>query len=761
MTATIILAMSMLIKPDIQATPFPLSAIKLNGGVYAASNKLCVEYLLEIDPERLLSGFRQNSGLPPKGEKYGGWENSGLAGHSLGHYLTACAQAYDRTGDERYRAKIDAIIAGLVECQKSRPDGYIAAIPNGDKAWAEIKKKEIRSGGFDLNGMWAPFYTHHKVLAGLLDAETYAKNKQARPVAEKFVDWMIELTADFTDENWQNMLGCEYGGMNESLAELYSRTKNEKHLQLARRFYDKRVLDPIANGKDELQGKHSNTQIPKLVGLARLYDLQGDAKDRKMAEFFWDRVVNHHSYAIGGNSNHEYLGPPDQLSDRLSSNTAETCNTYNMLRLTRQLFSWQPDAKYADYYERAYINHILASQDAQGMMTYFMPLGSGGARNYSNKFHDFTCCHGSGMETHSKHGDSAYFHDGKETLWVNLFMPTTVTWKEAGVTLTQTTDFPDSGKVKITINKGSADFSLMVRHPGWAKDSVEFLVNGKAHVKSTTPQSYVTLKRQWKAGDTVEFTLPMALHVWRMPDNPKRAALMIGPVVLAAEIGSRRGEAPRIPVLVADPDAIATWLKREPGPGLKFKTSGAGRPGDLTFVPFHLAKQNRYAVYFDFFNEAEWQRLEAEYRAEEARIKDMEARTVDYVRIGEMQPERDHNLKSERNDVREANGRGFRTPMGQGWFEVDMKLTEPGPFDLVMTYWGSDRNLSETEILIDGQLLTTDKQANRKPNTFFNELHEIPAEMTQGKSTVKVRVRAKSGRPAGSVSGIRVIRRKA
>lgn len=752
-------AMTILATQQPTATPFALADVKLNGGVFAEATKLCADYLLELDADRLLFGFRTNAGLEPKGKKYGGWENSGLAGHTLGHFLTACAQEYARTKDKRYKDKIDYIVDELAACQVARPDGCISAIPNGDKVWEELRKGEIRSRGFDLNGLWSPWYTHHKVFAGLLDAHSMTGNKKALTVAEKFADWAIELTKGFSDKTWQDMLGTEYGGMNESLAELYARTKKEKYLTLARNFYDRRVLDPLKVKKDELQGKHSNTQIPKLVGLARLYELKGDSADRTAAEFFWETVVDHHTYAIGGNSNHEYLGPPDQLSERLSSNTAETCNTYNMLRLTRHLFAWSPNAELMDYYELAYLNHILASQSSNGMMTYFMPLVSGGARNYSNKFNDFTCCHGSGLETHTKHGDSAYFHDGKNRLWVNLFMPTTLTWKEAGVTLTQVTDFPNNPNVKIKIDKGNSKFDLLLRHPGWATGEIEFKVNGKSFTTSGKPGTYANLSRTWKAGDTIEFSLPMPLHLWRMPDNPKRAALMVGPIVLTADLGSNRGDAPRIPVLVADQEKVNDWLKPVPGKPLSFKSEGVGRPGDLSFQPFYMAKTNRYAVYFDFFDEAAWQQMEAEYRAEEARVKDMEARTIDYFRIGEMQPERDHNLKAEGNDVREANGRGFRTPMGAGWFEFDMKVDPNSPNDLVMTYWGSDRSNPEFDILIDGTLLVTETLPGRKQNQFFDATREIPEAVTKGKTTIKVRIQGKANRAAASVSGARTVRR--
>lgn len=747
--------------PKPVAQPFPLSDVRLLGGPWLQNEKATAAYLLEIEPDRLLHSFREHSGLKPKGEIYGGWENSGLAGHTLGHYLTACAQEYAETGDARYKAKVDAIVAELVACQKNRSDGYISAIPDGDAKWAEIRKGQIKSGGFDLNGMWSPWYTHHKVLAGLLDAYRLTGNAEALGVAKRFADWMIWETEPLDDAAWQKMLNCEYGGMNDALAELYSYTKETKYLDLARKFYDRRVLDPLAEGKDELAGKHSNTQIPKIVGLARLYETTGDAKDRATAEFFWNAVVNDHTYAIGGNSNGEYLGPPDKLRDTLSSNTAETCNTYNMLKLTRHIFGWDPEAKTMDFYERAYFNHILGSQDpATGGVTYFMPLLSGAKREYSDKWNNFTCCHGSGMENHTKHGDTAYFHDGAKTLWVNLFMPTELNWRDAGVKIRQETGFPQSEGVALTILPGSKAraFEMRLRHPGWAKGAVEYRLNGKTIARSETPGSYASIRRTWRAGDKLEFRLPMSLRTEAMPDDPKRVAVLYGPLVLAADLGPASGPFPRTPVLVADGGRPAEWLERVPGPELAFRTKGAGRPNDLTFRPFYTLHEERYATYFDEFTEAQWKTSEAEYRAEEARQRDLEARTVDAMVIGQMQPERDHDLKSEGNDVREANGRTFRTPLNGGWFEFTMKVDPEKALDLVLSYWGNERVKPDFTILMDGEELAKEQLAGKPMNVFYDVAYSLPVERTRGKSKVTIRVQANPKKGGPSVVGARVVR---
>lgn len=769
--------------PTLVASPFSLADVKVTGGSFAHATELTANYLLDLDPERLLAGFRANAGLTPKAEIYGGWETGGLSGHSLGHYLTACAQEYARTGDRRFKDKVDAIVKGLEECQAARGDGFICALRfdqpglNGelegfqprrlDAIWAEIAAGKLRSGGFDLNGMWAPWYVHHKVLAGLLDAEALCDNPDALAVAIKFADWADNITKDLTPEQWQTMLGTEYGGINESLADLYARTQNRKYLDLARKFYDNRVLEPLSRGEDNLAGKHSNTQIPKLVGLGRLHDLTGNPQDRTTAEFFWQRVVNHHSYAIGGNSNGEYLGLPDQLSERLSFNTAETCNTYNMLRLTRQVFSWNPQAAQMDFYERAYLNHILASQHPEtGMVTYFMPLAMNSVRGFSDPEHNFTCCHGTGMENHTKHGDSTYFHQGASRLWVNLFLPTELNWREAGIRLVQETDFPASGRVTLRVTEGERDFELLIRHPGWAKGEVPVRVNGEVATVSRASSSYISLQRTWRKGDRVEFELPLRLSTEAMPDNPKRIAIKYGPLVLAADMGpgsgaTAEGAVFRTPVITSDPARISEWLKPVPGQPLTFRSEGAMQPQEFTFVPFHALFESRYGVYFDLFTPAEWAAKEVEYRAEEARLQDIMQRTVDSMNIGEMQPERDHNLTQERNDVREQNNRGTRQPMAGGWVEFDMAVPSAGASELMMTYWGNDRIRPEFVILVDGQQIAREALEGRSMNVFFDIAYAIPVELTRGKTKVRVRIEPVAGKTGPSLAGARVLRVKA
>jgi len=395
---------------DYKVLPFPIEDVKLLDGLFKRATDLNIKSLLAYEPDRFLAKFRSEAGLKPKAESYHGWEDNTIAGHSLGHYLTAIVLMYQTTGDPEFLRRVNYIVDELYECQQADKDGYLGAFPDGKKILEEqVAKGDIRSQGFNLNGIWVPFYTEHKVMDGLFHAYKYCGNQKALEINVRFADWLETVVKDLNDEQIQKMLKCEYGGINESLAELYACTGNEKYLKLSRVFHDKLVLDSMANEVDNLSGKHANTQIPKLVGLARRYELTGSQSDRKAAEFFWNTVVNHHSYVTGGNCNHEYFGAADSLNDQLSDETTETCNVYNMLKLSEHLFEWEASPKVADYYERALFNHILSSQHPEdGRVIYNLSLDMGGAKVYQD--HQwFTCCVGTGSETHSKFRKNIFF----------------------------------------------------------------------------------------------------------------------------------------------------------------------------------------------------------------------------------------------------------------------------------------------------------------------------------------------------------------
>jgi DUF1680 family protein len=742
--------------------PIPLEQVRLLDGPFKHAMDLNGDYLLRLEPDRLLSGFRENAGLEKKAERYGGWESQGVSGHTLGHYLTACSMMYAASGDARYNERVTYIVDELGACQDAREDGFIGGIPDINRVLKEIAAGDVRAKGFDLNGLWVPWYTQHKLYAGLLDAHRFSGNEKALAIVERLADFDIALTDNLNEAQFQHMLACEHGGMNESLAELYGRTGKEKYLTLSRRFHHKAVLDPLGQGVDNLPGLHANTQIPKVIGVARRYELTGNQEDRRIAEFFWDRVVNHHSYVIGGNSDGEHFGAPDKLNDRLGTHSTETCNTYNMLKLTRHLFTWTRSMKTVDYYERALYNHILASQNPDdGMMCYPVPLKPGHFKSYNTPFNSFWCCTGTGIENHVKYGDSIYFED-KNGIHVNLFIASELDWVSKGIKIRQETRFPEEDTIRLTIAcKEPTSFNLVLRRPGWLAGEPEISFNDGDTFEGTVtnhPEA-TTLLRVWEDGDTVTVRMPMELHTEAMPDNPNRIAVMYGPIVLAGDLGAIAGETPEVPVFVTDGAALTDWLKPVPGKSLTFRTEGVGKPGDVTLSPFYAMHHRRYSVYWDVFSEAQWEEREAEIRAEEARLQALELRTVDLILPGEQQSEVDHAFADEGSSSGAHGGRRWRH-VPNGWFSYEIAVSPDAAMELMCTYWGSDANGRVFDILIDGEVVATQTLENGAPGQFFDVVYTIPEILTRGKEKVVLKFVAHEDKLAGGIYGCRMLRAK-
>jgi DUF1680 family protein len=442
----------------IAVQPFGLEQVRLLPGPFRQAMELDRKYLRSLDPDRLLHNFRSNAGLASSAEPLGGWEapTCELRGHFVGHYLSACALMYASTGDERLKERAEYVVAELAKCQKALGRGYLSAFP-----------EEFIDRVENLKRVWAPWYTLHKILAGLIDLNEHCGSALALEVACKFADWVKTRTDTLNDERMQKMLGNEHGGMNEALANLYARTGEEKYLRLAQRFNHQAVIEPASRRQDRLTGLHANTQIPKFIGAARQYELTGEAALQTAATFFWDTVVRERSYVIGGHSDNEHFTPKERLSQSLGRNTAETCNTYNMVKLTQHLFCWDPRALYADYCERALYNHILASQNPEtGMMCYYVPLRPGARKVYNTALASFWCCTGTGVENHARYGESIYFHDGGDKLYWNLFIASELDWKAKGVRLRQETNFPEAGCSRLVVTCGKPIvLSLHVRHP--------------------------------------------------------------------------------------------------------------------------------------------------------------------------------------------------------------------------------------------------------------------------------------------------------
>jgi DUF1680 family protein len=602
---------------DYRFSPFRLDQVKLLEGPFNDAMELDKKYLLSLDMDRLMVDYRKIAGLKTTVEPYGGWEQEGLNGHTLGHYLSACSMMFASTGEQELKRRVNYIVNELSGIQKEGGSGYIGGIPPDffEKS-AFDPEGEVR--GFRFGGIWSPWYNIHKVFAGLIDAYKYCDNSEAIDVVSGLADWAVEISDRLSDTLFKRMLDCEFGGMNDALAELYDITGNEDYLNLAIRFDHDKVFNPLERGEDRLKGLHANTQIPKIIGAARIYEVTGNEKYRKIASNFWDIVVHHHTYVHGGNSNGEYFGAPDSLSNHLSDVSSETCNTYNMLKLTHHLFLLTGDIKYADYYERALYNHILASQDHEtGMMLYFASLKPGHYKIFNSPENSFWCCTGTGMENHAKYGNSIYFHDD-HSLWINLFIASELDWKEKDLVLRQETSFPEEENSMITIISAPREtLPVHIRVPAWAVNGMSVSVNGEVKENEVIPGSYLEITRNWNDGDKIEIKVPMSLRISSLPDNDKKFAILYGPVVLAGNFGE--DDLPReyhfpddnvespdiikkeieVPVIRADPDNPEQWIEPVEGKPLTFRTENAGIPEDVKLVPFYKINYERYTIYWD------------------------------------------------------------------------------------------------------------------------------------------------------------------
>jgi uncharacterized protein len=745
--------------------PFDLKDITLLDGPFKHATELNIRSLLHYETDRLLANFRSEAGLKPKAPHYGGWEAESLAGHSLGHYLSACALMYNTTHDKRFLERVKYIVDQLDSCQIADGDGYIGAFANGKKIFEEqIAKGDIHSHGFDLNGLWSPFYVHHKVLAGLRDAYRLCGVKKALSVERNFTDWIGHIVENINDEQIQKILLCEYGGINETFVDLYVDTKDQKYLDLSKVFYDKVILDSLALGKDVLPNKHANTQIPKLIGLARGYEVTGDLNDKKAADFFWERVVDHHSYVTGGNGNHEYFGQPDHLRNRLSDETTETCNVYNMLKLSRHLFEWEPRAKFADYYEQALFNHILSSQNPiDGRVIYNLSLEMGGHKFYQNP-QDFTCCVGTGMENHSKYGRNIFFKSDNE-LYVSQFIAAIADWKEKGVKIIQKTKFPEEQGTTIEIeSENPQEFTMYIRYPFWAEKGLSILVNDKEQKVGQKAGSFIAINRVWKSGDKVEVQIPFTLRLEDMPDDENRVAILYGPLVLAGDLGPAddpdAGKHDYVPVFLTEDRNPGHWLTPVENEANTFKISEkVAHPRSFTLKPFYTFYNRRYSVYWDMFSQERWEQHQADYLAELKRKKELERKTIDFFKPGEMQQEWNHTFKGERTRVFDFRHQKARVADRGGWFSFELKVDPENSIALVMNYWGGFTGSKTFDILVDGKKIATENISGKKDGQFIDVQYTIDPELISGKKKITIRFEPHEGHRAGPFFGARTIKR--
>ena len=758
------------------ARPLPLTAVRLTGGPLKKAQDLDAAYLLSLDPDRMLAFYRKRAGLPPKAEGLTGWDADGrqLTGHIAGHHLSAVSLMYSATGDARFKQRADYIVAGIKECQDANGDGFAGALPGVKEAFAEVSKGNIKAANFDLNGLWSPWYTLHKTFAGLRDAYRHTGNQTALDIGVKFGGWAEKYLAPMDDATIQRMLACEFGGMNEMMADLFADTGDKRWLDLSYKFEHKAVLDPLKHGEDPLSSLHGNTQVPKLIGSASRYAYAGNKDDLTAATVFWDRVVNHHTFATGGHGKDEYFREPHHLGNITEGRTAETCNVYNMLKLTRKLFALQPDVKYAEFHERALFNHILGSMDSDdGATCYMVPVGSGVRREYANMQRSFTCCVGTGMESHALHGLGLYYESGNK-LYVNVYAPSTAQWESAGVKLAMDTSFPIGDTATLTLDVvAPKSFTLALRRPSWAGDGFEVRVNDKT-VAQKLVAGYVEITRTWKSGDEITIDLPKTLRLDRLKDNPTKAVVMWGPLVLGGDLGAapRRAEdgdgdgtnasAPEPVALVTD-RPVRDWVKPVSGKPGMFMATGVARtistqaPVDVEFSPFYSMHRRTYAAYWDLLTPAEMTARSRALAAERERVRAIEAATISTVTIGDRESEKAFNQQGQETSVIRTDGRSGRRAIK--WFSYDLPLKAQTMATLVATYNSDQRRARSFDVLIDGQKVASESQPQSSLSKFYDKEYVIPAELMRHKETLTVRFEATNGLEVTPVFGVRLINR--
>lgn len=774
------LALSVLSAWSQAAALFPLADVRLKPGPFLGAQTTDLHYMMAMELDRLLAPFLRETGLAPRQPNYGNWESTGLDGHMGGHYLSALALMYAATGDAEVLRRLNYMVAELKRAQTANGDGYLGGIPGGRQAWRDIAAGKLAADNFSVNGKWVPWYNLHKVYAGLRDAWRYAGNEDARAMLLALSDWALRLTSHLSEAQMQQMLRSEHGGMNGIFADVAEMTGDRTYLELALRFSHQAVLQPLAQGQDQLTGLHANTQIPKVIGFKRIAEMTGRQDLDQAARFFWQTVVARRSVAIGGNSVKEHFHDKEDFSSMVGEvEGPETCNTYNMLKLTAMLFQSRQEGGYGDYYERAPYNHILSSQRPGGGFVYFTPMRPNHYRVYSQADQGMWCCVGSGIESHAKYGEFIYAHEG-DALFVNLFIPSTLDWRAKGVKITQTTRFPDQGSTRLSVETPGS-FTMKIRYPGWvAAGMLVVKVNGRAVKIDAAPGGYVSIARDWRKGDRIDVQLPMTTRLEQMPDKSNYYAVLHGPIVLAAKTrmfgdeqlnfladASRMGHIAggpvcpleAAPMLVSDSTDFLRRFRPVKGKPLTFTAPGLvhGAAGSATeFIPFFRLHESRYTMYWQHATPANFERMRAENAAREAARLALDARTIDQVAPGEQQPEADHFLKGEGIEAGVNGGRHWRH--ASKWFSYELKDPKGEAKLLRLSFARADAG-RRFDIEVNGVQLAEVALTGDTAQEFYTVDYPLPASLLQARpSALSVRFVAKPGSVAGGLYGLRLLR---
>ena len=765
---------------------FPLGDITLLDGPLKHARDLNVQVLLKYDCDRMLAPYRKEAGLQPRKPSYPNWD--GLDGHVGGHYLSALA-INAATGNEECRKRMEYMISELqlvLDANNQRHDAwchnYIGGVPNSAKMWTAFSKGDFGP----YFGTWAPFYNIHKMYAGLRDAWLYCGNEQAKNLFLKFCDWAVDITRDLNDEQMEKMLGNEHGGMNEVLADAYAITGEQKYLDCARRFSHRMLLVPLENGKDCLDNMHANTQIPKVIGYQRIAELAHDVQYHNASEYFWEIVTRQRSLALGGNSRREHFPTKENCIDYINDiDGPESCNTYNMLKLTEDLNRVKTNGMYGDFYETAMFNHILSTQHPQhGGYVYFTSARPRHYRNYSAPNKAMWCCVGTGMENHGKYGQFVWTHDKgvkaeDDALYVNLFVASELNWKDRKMVIRQQTAFPYAESSVVEVAKGKGTFILKVRKPSWCEN---FTVKGVGFdADSYEENGFVCMKRKWKKGDQVKISMPMHAYIKPMINVPQYVAIMYGPILLGMKTGtedmrsliaddSRFGQyaggkklaLDEAPILLPKHlDDIAKNLKPVPGKPLHFKlATHMENTIDGELQPFFEIHDSRYMMYWLALGENDYKAYMQKLADEEKARQALEARTVDKVNPGEQQPETDHRMETDDSNKGNTEGIFFRDAKDGHYFSYLMQTKGETNLSLQLKFWGQDEwRTSEFDIYVNDKLLCSVNNSHRWRTTQFKTVdYAIPSEFVKGKKEIRVKFVAHKGKQVGQIYGVRLVK---
>ncbi|TWI88585.1 glycoside hydrolase family 127 protein [Chitinophaga japonensis] len=756
-----------------QAALFPLSAVRLLESPFLQAQQTDAQYILSLDEDRLLAPFLKDAGIRPLKENYGNWESDGLDGHIAGHYLTAAAQMYAATGDTVFRNRLNYMLDWLEKCQQQNGNGYVGGIPDGKQVWQQVAQGRVEA----VWQRWVPWYNLHKLYAGLVDAYQLTGSEQAKRILIGLSDWCLRLTDKLSDGQMQRMLGNEHGGMNEVFANVSRITGDERYMTLARRFSHRAILDPLLEHQDSLTGLHANTQIPKVVGFARIAALTGDKAWADAAEFFWNTVTLHRSVSFGGNSVREHFNSPDDFSPMLESREGpETCNSYNMLKLTKALFLANPDAKYIHYYERTLYNHILSSQHPEGGFVYFTPIRPAHYRVYSSSQQCFWCCVGSGIENHGKYGELIYAHHADE-LYVNLFIPSVLQWKQRALELSQETRFPfeTSSTLKFSTQRPQR-LVVKLRQPDWIAGAFEVQVNGKPVKLPPARNGYVSIARTWKNGDRITVRLPMRTTAEVLPDSSQWVSFVHGPLVLAAAAGrsampglkadsSRWGHIAHgrlepledAPLLVMEDPAHAPMPRETDTAGMVFGMAHLveqAKYKNLELTPFFQLHDRRYILYWPYAAAEEVPGIKAAIRQKEQARRQKEEATVDVVYPGEQQPEADHQFKGGQTRAGFFRERHYRS--GKDWFSYVLSGRGTTPAKLSITCYGAEKDRS-FDIYVNDSRIGAITLTGEGGNAFKDHVFDLPAGISGGEP-LTILFKARSSSAIGRIFEVRLLK---